>query len=228
MLRRLGLVRAVLLILLCMGSVTVRADTFGTVNFNFDSDQLDAGGRQQVSEIAARLKAVDSYKPTVVVGYTDAVGSTGYNQSLGQRRANTVAQALIAAGVPVDRIGTVSSRGKTDLLVAVTTADRRNRRVTVGLAEILAACRSYRDVQLTQAAVGNELQQDLNTRLQTAVTQYQLLTNSGQNGPAFQMAGAAKEDCGKAVGLDAGSIRKVEYAKRCFCSSARLNVALGR
>ncbi|MEM7088037.1 MAG: OmpA family protein [Pseudomonadota bacterium] len=211
-----------------MGSVTVRADTFGTVNFNFDSDQLDAGGRQQVSEIAARLKAVDSYKPTVVVGYTDAVGSTGYNQSLGQRRANTVAQALIAAGVPVDRIGTVSSRGKTDLLVAVTTADRRNRRVTVGLAEILAACRSYRDVQLTQAAVGNELQQDLNTRLQTAVTQYQLLTNSGQNGPAFQMAGAAKEDCGKAVGLDAGSIRKVEYAKRCFCSSARLNVALGR
>ncbi|MEM9126190.1 MAG: OmpA family protein [Pseudomonadota bacterium] len=228
MLRRLGLVRAVLLILLCMGSVTVRADTFGTVNFNFDSDQLDAGGRQQVSEIAARLKAVDSYKPTVVVGYTDAVGSTGYNQSLGQRRANTVAQALIAAGVPVDRIGTVSSRGKTDLLVAVTTADRRNRRVTVGLAEILAACRSYRDVQLTQAAVGNELQQDLNTRLQTAVTQYQLLTDSGQNGPAFQMAGAAKEDCGKAVGLDAGSIRKVEYAKRCFCSSARLNVALGR
>ncbi|MEM1006004.1 MAG: OmpA family protein [Pseudomonadota bacterium] len=228
MLRRLGLVRAVLLILLCMGSVTVRADTFGTVNFNFDSDQLDAGGRQQVSEIAARLKAVDSYKPTVVVGYTDAVGSTGYNQSLGQRRANTVAQALIAAGVPVDRIGTVSSRGKTDLLVAVTTADRRNRRVTVGLAEILAACRSYRDVQLTQAAVGNELQQDLNTRLQTAVTQYQLLTNSGQNGPAFQMAGAAKEDCGKAVGLDAGSIRKVEYAKRCFCSSNRLNVALGR
>ncbi|WP_170436752.1 OmpA family protein [Ruegeria arenilitoris] len=94
------------------------------MNFNFDSDQLDAEGRQQVAEIAERLKAINSYKPTVIVGYTDAVGSKGYNQGLGQRRANTVARALIAAGVPVDEIGSISSRGKSDLLIAVATADR--------------------------------------------------------------------------------------------------------
>ncbi|WP_170566326.1 OmpA family protein [Ruegeria atlantica] len=221
-----GLVRLVVFLVLSLAPVGVLAEVFGTVNFNFDSDQLDAEGQRQVAEIAERLKATDSYKPTVVVGYTDAVGSSGYNLDLGQRRAKTVAQALVAAGVPVDQIGDISSRGKTDLLIAVTTAERRNRRVTVGLAEILAACRSYRDVALSESAIGDELQNDLMARLQVAVAQHDQLTNSGRNGPAFQMAGAAREDCGKAVGLDAGSIRKIEYAKRCFCSSARLDAAL--
>ncbi|WP_170527905.1 OmpA family protein [Ruegeria arenilitoris] len=196
------------------------------MNFNFDSDQLDAEGRQQVAEIAERLKAINSYKPTVVVGYTDAVGSTGYNQGLGQRRANTVARAFIEAGVPVDEIGSISSRGKSDLLIAVTTADPRNRRVTVGLAEILAACRSYRDVQLTEAAVGDELQNDLMQRVGEASARRTQLEGSRRNSPAFQMAGAAREDCGKAAGLATDSIRKVEYAKRGFCSYARLEAAL--
>lgn len=225
---RLGLARIVLLCSLVFAPIGGWAETFGTVNFNFDSDQLDAEGQQQVAEIAERLKAVDSYKPTVVVGFTDAVGSTGYNQDLGQRRANTVAQALVAAGVSVDEIGDISSRGKTDLLIQVAVADRRNRRVTVGLAEILSACRSYREVRLSEASVGDELQNDLVNRLQVASEQRAQLTNSGLKGPAFQMAGAAREDCGKAVGLGSGSIRKVEYSKRCFCSFARLEAALGR
>lgn len=214
-------------ILICLAApAALSAETFGTVNFNFDSDQLDAEGRQQVLEIAERLKAINSYKPTVVVGYTDAVGAAGYNQNLGQRRANTVAQALVQAGVAVDEIGSISSRGKSDLLIAVSTADRRNRRVTVGLAEILAACRSYRDIQLSQTAVGDALQNDLVQRLSDASTQRVQLENSGLNGPAFQMAGAAREDCGKAAGLANDSIRKIEYSKRCFCSYARLETAL--
>ncbi|MFA3916721.1 OmpA family protein [Ruegeria hyattellae] len=221
-----GPFRFILPLVVLLLSSPVAAETFGTVNFNFDSDQLDAQGQQQVAAIAVRLKAVNSYKPTVVVGYTDAVGSSGYNQDLGLKRANTVARALVAAGVTVDEIGDISSRGKTDLLVAVATADRRNRRATVGLAEILDACRSYRDVPLSQASVGQELQADLGKRLQVAAEQYAQFSNSGQNGPAFQMAGAAREDCGKAVGLDFKSIRKVEYAKRCFCSFARLQVSL--
>lgn len=216
---------ASLLVLLALPHIAA-AETFGTVNFNFDSDKLDAQGLQQVAEIAARLKAVDSYRPTVVVGFTDAVGASAYNQDLGQRRANTVAQALVAAGVSADQIGLVSSRGKSDLLIEVSTAERRNRRVAVGLAEILAACRSYREVQLSNAAIGDELQGDLVTRLQIAANQYEQLTVSGQGSAAFQMAGAAREDCGKAVGLGTNSIRKVEYSKRCFCSFARLETAL--
>lgn len=207
-------------------TVAVSAQEFGTVNFAFDADQLDAEGRQQIAAIADRLKETDSYKPTVVVGYTDAVGSSGYNQGLGQRRAKTVADALIAAGVPVDRIGTLKSRGEQDLLIRVETAERRNRRVTIGLGDILAACPSYRRVALSQNAVGDALQTDLSARLSEAVETYNRLTASGSNSPAFQMAGAAREDCGQAVGYDGGSVRKLEYAKRCFCSSARMRTAL--
>ena len=203
------------------------AQEFGTVNFQFDSDQLDTEGRQQISDIAQRLKDTNSYKPTVVVGYTDAVGTSAYNLDLGQRRAKTVADALIAAGVSVDRLGTIASRGKNDLLVKVQTAERRNRRVTVQLGDILAACPSYRNVALSQNAVGTELQNDLTLRLSEAVENYSRMTASGANGPAFQMAGAAREDCGQAVGYDDQSVRKVEYAKRCFCSSARMRAALG-
>ncbi|MEE4188681.1 MAG: OmpA family protein [Roseobacter sp.] len=210
-----------------LASFAASAQEFGTINFDFDSDQLDSQSRQEVAEIAERLSATSSYKPTVVVGYTDAVGTSAYNLDLGQRRAKAVADALVAAGVPVDRIGAVSSRGKEDLLIEVRTAERLNRRVTVRLGDILAACTSYRNVALSQNAVGEELQNDLSLRLTEAVEQYTRLTASGSNGPAFQMAGAAREDCGQAVGYNTTSVRKLEYSKRCFCSSARMRTALG-
>lgn len=213
---------------LSFAPLAAMAQTIGTINFDFDSDQLDAQAQTQIQSIADGLKASPSYKPTVVVGYTDAVGSSGYNADLGLRRARRVAEALVAAGVPVDRIGTVESRGKNELLVAVATPERRNRRVTVTLDDILKACRSYRAVALDATAVGEALQNDLQARLQDAATTYAALTANGQNGAAYQMAGAAREDCGQAVGFKSDSLRKVEYAKKCFCSSARMQVALGR
>ncbi|MFC3616762.1 OmpA family protein [Lutimaribacter marinistellae] len=211
----------------CLASIGL-AQTFGTVNFEFDSDQLDESGRAQVLEIAEALKAIDTYKPTVVVGYTDAVGSSAYNDNLGLRRARTVAQALIAAGVPVDRVDTIQSRGERELLVAVRTPERLNRRVTVGLGQILAACRSYRDVPLSQDDIGDTLQADLVAQVVDARSVYQQLTQTGGNPSAFQMAGAARSDCEQAAGYSGDSIRKLEYAKRCMCSTARMDVALGR
>ncbi|MGR3617724.1 MAG: OmpA family protein [Paracoccaceae bacterium] len=207
--------------------VALWAQSFGTVNFDFDSDQLDATALQKVAEIADALKSSDSYRPTVVVGYTDAVGGSGYNNDLGLRRANAVAAALRAEGVPVDRIGKTESRGKNELLVSVATPERQNRRVTVTLDDILAACRSYRDVNLSQSSIGDALQSDLETRVREAASHYQQLAGTGQNGPAYQMAGAARSDCEQAAGYKRDSIRKVEYAQKCFCSTARMQVALG-
>lgn len=203
----------------------LQAQEIGTVNFAFDSAVLDSDAQATVAAIAERLKANPSYKPTVVVGHTDAVGGQGYNQDLGLRRAKAVADALVALGAPVGRIGTVESRGKNELLVRVSGPERRNRRVVVTLDDILAACGSWRDVGLTQAAVGPKLDQDLLARLSEAVTYYDHFANSGGNGPAFQMAAAAREDCGNAVGFVDRAHRKLEYAQRCICSSARLRVA---
>ena len=203
------------------------AQDVGTVNFAFDSDVLDAEAQKKIAEIAERLKATSSYKPTVVVGHTDAVGSSAYNQGLGLRRAQAVANALIAAGVPVDRIGTVDSHGKNQLLVRVDGPERQNRRVTVTLEDMLKACRSWRDIGLTSASVGEDLQRDLVARMNEAVAFYAQLQASGSIGPAFQMAGAAREDCGIAVGFNGYAIRKVEYAQRCMCNSTRMRVASG-
>lgn len=226
---RLGLLKSFLATaFLCLLPMMASAQDVGTVNFRFDSDQLDAEGQQQVAQIAERLKSTQSYKPTVVIGYTDAVGSGGYNLDLGRRRAQTVANALIALGAPVDRIDHLETRGENELLVHVATPERANRRVTVTVDDMLAACRSYREIQLSRNAVGPSLEQDLRQKLLTAEQQYQSFAATGSNGPAYQMAGAAREDCGIAVGFDGGASRKLEYSKRCLCSYARLSVAMGR
>ena len=202
------------------------AQQLGMVNFAFDSDQLDAAARTQIEKIAEDFHATDSYKPLVIVGYTDAVGASGYNQSLGLRRAQKVANALAAAGVPVSRIGTIESRGERELLVSVATAERANRRATVDLGTILAACRSYRDISLPADAAGDALQNDLRSNLSEAAQYYQQIAQTGSRSAAFQMAGAARSDCEQAVGFRNDSVRKLEYAKRCFCSHARMRAAL--
>lgn len=225
---RIGLLTSLLaVVFLCAMPLMAGAQDIGTVNFQFDSDQLDAEGRRQVATIAERLISDQNYRPTVVIGYTDAVGSNGYNFDLGRRRAQTVANALIALGAPVDRIDHIESQGENELLVHVTTPERSNRRVTVTLEDMLTACRTYRQVQLSQSDIGPSLEQDLRQKLLTAEQQYRSFAATGSNGPAYQMAGATREDCGIAVGLDGAATRKVEYSKRCLCSYARMSVAMG-
>ncbi|WP_205524127.1 OmpA family protein [Oceanomicrobium pacificus] len=215
-----------LMLLFLISAVPVRADDLGTINFDFDSDRLDAEALAEVERIAAKLGENPLYG-TLVVGYTDAVGTTGYNFDLARRRAENTARALTAAGVPVSRIDGIQSKGETELLVAVTGPERLNRRVTVTLDDILAACRNFRQINITQASLGEALQEDLIRRATTARNTYAQLAASGGNGPAFQMAGAAREDCGSAVGYGMNERRKIEYSQRCLCSSARLSKALG-
>lgn len=206
--------------------VALSAQDVGTVNFDFDSSVLDEEATAKVAEIATRLKENPSYKPTVVIGFTDAVGGFGYNDALGLRRARAVTAALEAQGVTVDRIGDVASRGERELLVSVTGPERQNRRVTVALDDMLGACRSFRDIPLTVRAVGAPLQSDLEQRLSEADAFYAQLASVRRSGAAFQMAGAAREDCFIAAGYGADALRKVEYAQRCICSSTRMRTAL--
>lgn len=216
-----------MLVALCLlMPVSLSAQDIGTINFAFDSAELDAEAEAKIVEIAERLKENPSYKPTVLIGFTDAVGGVGYNDQLGLRRANAVSAALLAQGVSVDRIGGVSSRGERELLVSVAGPERLNRRVTVTLGDMLAACRTYREIPLTVSSVGEELQSDLETRLSEAESFFAQLAAARRSGAAFQMAGAAREDCNIAVGYDKSALRKVEYSQRCFCSSARMRVAL--
>lgn len=88
----------------------LRFELSGDALFAFDRHapaDILPGGREQVAEIAAKLK--DAKASTVqVIGHTDLLGTEVYNQGLSQQRALTVRKLLIDGGVPA---GTVSAIG---------------------------------------------------------------------------------------------------------------------
>ena len=71
--------------------------------FGFDSTELNADARQVVDQIS---RAHDRYNPAtvLVVGHADSAGSSDYNITLSQRRAETVYNALADKGIPQNNI----------------------------------------------------------------------------------------------------------------------------
>lgn len=218
--------RTLLCFMLFFAPVSTVAQDIGTVNFDFDVATLDRDAKARLAEIAEKLKATPSYKPTVIVGFTDASGASSYNEGLGLRRARAVAQELALLGVDVNRIGSVSSRGERELLVSVAGPEKLNRRVTVTLSDMLAACRSYREINISPADVNAALQSDISDRYSEARQFFEKLAGVRGNGAAFQMAGAAVEDCRIATSYELDALRKGEYAQKCLCNSARMRVAM--
>ena len=77
------------------------------VYFDYDSAAVRADAQ---SAIAANVRALQE-KPSLRVtieGHADERGSTEYNLTLGDERANAVKNALISAGVSPSRINTIS------------------------------------------------------------------------------------------------------------------------
>jgi outer membrane protein OmpA-like peptidoglycan-associated protein len=101
------------------------------VFFDWDKDAITPEGRQIIQQ------AADAYKSGApvqvqVTGYTDRSGSPAYNQRLSERRANNVARALMALGVPQNQMA-VSGRGENDNRVPTAAGVRepQNRRVEI-------------------------------------------------------------------------------------------------
>jgi OOP family OmpA-OmpF porin len=101
------------------------------VFFDWDKDTITPEGAAIIQQ------AADAYKSGApvqlqVTGYTDRSGSPGYNQRLSERRANNVAKAMAALGVPKDQM-IVSGRGENDNRVPTADGVRepQNRRVEI-------------------------------------------------------------------------------------------------
>jgi opacity protein-like surface antigen len=101
------------------------------VFFDWDKDVITPEGEAIIQQ------AADAYKSGApvqlqVTGYTDRSGSPGYNQRLSERRANNVARALAALGVPRDQM-IVAGRGENDNRVPTAPGVRepQNRRVEI-------------------------------------------------------------------------------------------------
>ncbi|MDW4548346.1 OmpA family protein [Defluviimonas sp. D31] len=103
------------------------ADVPNTVNFAFDSSQLDGEAQAALRQQAHWIRQFPEVRFRVY-GHTDLVGSQAYNKALGLRRAQAVVAYLSSQGISRSRLEAVASFGKTQPLVYVQAPERRNRR----------------------------------------------------------------------------------------------------
>ncbi len=84
----------------------VDRNKFPPVHFGFDSYSVSSEEAGRVRQVAEYLQ--DSNKRVIVAGFCDERGTAEYNRALGEKRAESVRESLIADGVSAERIQTVS------------------------------------------------------------------------------------------------------------------------
>lgn len=102
------------------------------IHFGFNSDNINGDYQAHLTRLANVMNSPDmSHLCFKLVGHTDNVGSSLFNQSLSERRAQTVRVFLVgAAGVDEARVLT-EGRGESELLPTLPGDNARNRRVEI-------------------------------------------------------------------------------------------------
>lgn len=103
------------------------SEVMTTVNFAFNSAELDHGARDTLREQAHWIRQFPEIRFRVY-GHTDKVGSDGYNKALGMQRARAVVNYLVSQGISRSRLEAVVSYGETQPLIVTEGRERRNRR----------------------------------------------------------------------------------------------------
>ena len=103
------------------------AEVPDTINFEFNSAELSEESRAILKKQADFIRQFPEVRFRVF-GHTDLVGSVGYNQRLGMRRAQAAVAYLSTLGVSKSRLEAVVSYGKTRPLIATNEPEMRNRR----------------------------------------------------------------------------------------------------
>lgn len=107
--------------------------TIGDVLFATDRAELNANGMATVKKLA-EIMTQNPDRTVMVEGFTDSTGTAAHNKDLSERRAASVAQALVGLGVPRERIG-MRGYGEAFPVASNDTASNRqlNRRVEIVL-----------------------------------------------------------------------------------------------
>jgi outer membrane protein OmpA-like peptidoglycan-associated protein len=106
-----------------------------SIRFDFDKAGLKPQYHEVLSRIAGVLMTLKGYR-IYVYGYTDDIGTQAYNLKLSERRAETVREYLVKAGVDPDILST-KGYGKSDPRVPGNSPQARavNRRVEIGIVD---------------------------------------------------------------------------------------------
>ncbi len=87
-------------------SGNVERNQFQPIYFDFDSQTIRTSENGKIQQVASFLQQGSSQ--IIIAGFTDERGTAEYNRGLGERRAQSVREALIAGGANADNIQTVS------------------------------------------------------------------------------------------------------------------------
>lgn len=120
-----------------------------TINFNFDGATLDSQSRAVLDQQATWIKQFPEVRFRVF-GHTDSVGSSGYNKSLGLRRARAAVSYLSSRGINRSRLEAVVSFGETQPLIVTQGRERQNRRTVTEVSGFLKNTPSLLDGKYAQ------------------------------------------------------------------------------
>ena len=107
------------------------------INFAFDSAVLSEDAKAVLRRQADWIRQFPEVRFRVY-GHTDLVGSAGYNQRLGLRRAQAAVRYLTTQGISRSRLEAVVSFGETRPLVDTTEREVRNRRTVTEVTGFVA------------------------------------------------------------------------------------------
>lgn len=109
--------------------------SFNNIGFELNSAKITASSRPTLDKLADSLNAQTDFN-VEIAGHTDSSGSAEYNESLSDKRANSVREYLIEKGVAAERL-TSRGYGEVDPVASNETAAGRamNRRVEFRVSE---------------------------------------------------------------------------------------------
>lgn len=87
-------------------SGNVDRSQFQPIYFDFDSQTIRSSENGKIQQVAGFLQQNNGQ--IIIAGFTDERGTAEYNRGLGERRAGSVREALIAMGANAQNIQTVS------------------------------------------------------------------------------------------------------------------------
>ncbi|HEX4181264.1 MAG TPA: OmpA family protein [Caulobacteraceae bacterium] len=103
-----------------------------SVKFPVDSSQLSPEAQTRLNDFVQKLKSENKNVYLEIQGHTDSTGSKSANMRLGEERAEAVRLFMNRAGVPLNRMSTISYGDQAPVAPNNTRAGRaQNRRVVV-------------------------------------------------------------------------------------------------
>ncbi len=103
-----------------------------SVKFPIDRDELSPEAQTRLSELVTRLKGENRNVYLEIQGHTDSTGPSGYNDTLGEHRAEAVRKYLSQHGIALNRMATISYGEEAPVAANETREGRaQNRRVAI-------------------------------------------------------------------------------------------------